>query len=66
MWFTEYETYNSYEVHNSKIGRITMTGTIKEYSKFDSSSGPTGIVAGPDGNMWFVETAVDRTARLAL
>jgi virginiamycin B lyase len=66
MWFTEYETYNSYQVRDSKIGRITMSGKVNEYSKFDASSEPTGIAVGPDGNMWFVESKADRSGRVAL
>jgi virginiamycin B lyase len=66
MWFTEYESYDSYSVRDSKIGRITMSGTIAEYSNFDSTSAPTGIVAGRDGNMWFVETNANRVGRVNL
>jgi virginiamycin B lyase len=64
MWFTECEPYGSYHIHESKIGRITTTGKISEYSKgLSGSSGPGDIVAGPDGNMWFVEISADRTGR---
>jgi virginiamycin B lyase len=66
MWFTEFETYGSYQILESKIGRITMRGSITEYSKgLSGSCGPGDIVAGPDGNMWFVETYADRTGRVA-
>jgi streptogramin lyase len=64
MWFTEFESYESYQIRDSKIGRITMTGKISEYSKgLSGSSGPGDIVAGPDDNMWFVEMYADRTGR---
>ncbi len=67
MWFTEYETYDSYTIRDSKLGRITMTGRVSEYAKgLSGSSGPEDIVAGPDGNMWFVETFADRTGRVTL
>jgi virginiamycin B lyase len=65
MWFTEYEVQNSSET-NAKIGRITMDGKITEYSGFDSSSEPTGIVAGLQGDMWFVESATDRLGRFSV
>ena len=39
----------------SKIGRITTAGTITEYSIPSSYAAPTGIVAGPDGALWFTE-----------
>jgi virginiamycin B lyase len=65
MWFTEYESYDSYQIRESKVGRITMAGKISEYSKgLSGSSGPADIVAGPDGNMWFIEYA-DRTGRVS-
>jgi virginiamycin B lyase len=67
LWFTEYESYDSYQIRESKIGRITTNGKISEYSKgLSAGSGPGDIVAGPDGNMWFVEMDADRTGRLTL
>ncbi len=41
LWFTE----NS----GNKIERITTAGVITEFPVPTSSSGPRGIVAGPDG-----------------
>src|SRR5579863_51792 len=67
MWFTEYESYDSYQIRESKIGRITMSGKITEYSKgLSGGSGPGDIVSGPDSNMWFVETYTDSTGRATL
>jgi virginiamycin B lyase len=66
MWFTEYESYDSYSIRESKIGRITTSGKITEYSVTDSSAGPTGIVKGVKGDLWFVESAVDRMGRVRL
>lgn len=67
MWFTEYQTYGSYRVKASKIGRITTSGAITEYSKnLASSSTPTAITRGPDGNMWFDESGSDLTGRVTL
>lgn len=66
MWFTEYATYGSYRLELSKIGRITMDGKIREYSKgLNPKAGPTAITTGPDGNMWFV-TLTDKTGRVSL
>lgn len=45
LWFTEFSA--------GKIGRITTTGAITEFS--NSPSSPAGIVAGPDGNLWFTD-----------
>ncbi|HEY2473338.1 MAG TPA: hypothetical protein VGI19_00920 [Candidatus Cybelea sp.] len=66
MWFTEYATYNSYGAANSKIGRITMSGKISEYAKINPTSGPTSIVEGAKGDLWFVETDADKTGRVQL
>jgi virginiamycin B lyase len=46
LWFTEYS--------GNKIGRITSTGAVTEYSGL-TGQGPTGIVTGPDGALWFTE-----------
>jgi virginiamycin B lyase len=66
IWFTEYEPYASYSSRAAKIGRITTQGKITEYSGIGSHSKPTGIVQGPDRNMWFIETAADRLGRVEL
>jgi streptogramin lyase len=66
MWFTEYEIVGSYHITASKIGRITMSGKIAEFSKIDPKSAPTTIVRGPDDNMWFVEMDANRTGRVTL
>jgi hypothetical protein len=67
MWFTEYEGYDSYEARASMIGRVMMRGAISEYSNgLDSQAGPTGIAAGPNSRMWFVETNLDKTGRVTL
>ena len=39
----------------SKIGRITTAGVITEFPIPTAGSGPVGIAAGPDGNLWFTE-----------
>jgi virginiamycin B lyase len=66
MWFTEYESVGSYQISASKIGRVTMSGKITEYSKIDPTSAPTTIVQGPDRNMWFVEMRANRAGRVTL
>jgi virginiamycin B lyase len=49
----------------NKIGRITPSGAISEFPIATKSSGPVGIVAGPDGNLWFVESDVNKLASIA-
>jgi streptogramin lyase len=48
---------------NSKIAKITPTGTISEFT-ITAASGPLGIVAGPDGNLWFAENANNKIGRI--
>jgi virginiamycin B lyase len=43
LWFAE-------EVTN-KIGRMALDGTVTEWT----APNPQGIIAGPDGNLWFMD-----------
>ena len=65
IWFTE---YNKNSGTGNKIGRITpiriysggivsYIGRITEYNTPTANSGPFGITSGPDGNVWFTESA---------
>jgi hypothetical protein len=56
LWFTE--------PSGNKIGRITTTGTITEFSVPTASSNPWGITAGPDGAMWFTELSGNKVGRI--
>lgn len=67
MWFTESECRTSLCNYNAKIGRITMSGSITEYDKFNTNSGPTAITEGPDKQkMWFTEYDADEMGRVNL
>jgi hypothetical protein len=55
LWVTEFNA--------SKIGRLTPSGTITEFSV---PSTPTAITAGADGSLWFTERYVNRVARIRL
>ena len=48
MWFVDQST-------PAAIGRITMDGTITEFSTGLAPAGLTTIAQGADGNMWFAE-----------
>ena len=56
MWFTE--------KGKSKIGRITMSGTVTEYPIPTAASNPRGITGGPDGNVWFTEESGSKIGRI--
>jgi streptogramin lyase len=49
LWFTDLES--------GKIGKITTSGTITEYSlpSLPEESRPVGIAVGPDKNLWFTD-----------
>jgi hypothetical protein len=52
LWFTEF---------GGKIGRITTTGQVTEFSVGLTPGGsPAGITSGPDGNLWFTESSGNR------
>ena len=44
--------------------RCLLTGAITEFPILTASSGPFGIVTGPDGNLWFTEQTADKIARI--
>jgi len=50
IWFTENRT--------NKIGKLTVTGEITEYTLPNSDSGPFGITRGHNGDIWFTEMNV--------
>ncbi|MHB1207138.1 MAG: Vgb family protein, partial [Rhodospirillaceae bacterium] len=66
LWFTETDA--------GKIGRITTSGTLTEYTLplytdplaggSPRSSEPACIVSAPDGNLWFDQGAANRFGRI--
>ena len=48
LWFPE--------LGSNRIGRISISGELTEFSVLTPNSAPSTITRGPDGNMWFVET----------
>jgi len=56
LWFTYSGT--------SKIGKMTIAGTvIGEYS-LPAGSDPSEIVSGPDGNLWFTEWSASKIGKI--
>src|SRR4029079_7462338 len=54
LWFTSPIPYASRggPVPSKSIGRITPDGVVSVFND-PNISGPSGITAGPDGNLWF-------------
>ena len=53
LWFTEQSA--------GKVGKITPSGAITEYS---TGGFPTSITAGPDGNLWFTQTNANEIGKI--
>lgn len=56
LWFTENSA--------NEIGRISPSGTIKEFPVPTGESFVRGIAAGPEGNLWFTEQGADKIGRI--
>ncbi len=55
LWFT---------LGLSKIGRITTSGIVSEFSVPTANSAPDTITVGPDGNIWFTEEYGNQIGKL--
>lgn len=56
LWYTDQSA--------DRIGRITSTGTIKEFPVPTKEAFVRGITAGPEGDMWFTEQAANKIGRI--
>jgi virginiamycin B lyase len=56
IWFTEDNA--------GKIGRITLSGVVTEFSIPTAGSEPQSIARGPDGNLWFTENGAGKIGRI--
>jgi streptogramin lyase len=52
------------QVSGDKIGRVTTGGAFTQYSIPTIFAQPDGIVAGPDGNLWFTERRGNNIGRI--
>lgn len=59
LWFTA--AYRFYRNGYQAIGRITPSGELTRF-RLPPRSRPEGVAAGPDGNIWFVESNPRRPA----
>ena len=56
IWFTEDNA--------GKIGRITLSGVVTEFSIPTAGSEPPSIARGSDGNLWFTENGAGKIGRI--
>lgn len=56
LWYTT-------SIGADKIGKITTSGTITQYS-LTSGSSASGITSGPDGNLWFTESGRNKIGKI--
>ncbi|MDQ2979946.1 MAG: hypothetical protein M3R62_12065, partial [Acidobacteriota bacterium] len=56
IWFTEDNA--------NKIGRVTPSGVVTEFSIPTARSGPDSITRGSDGNLWFTEGNAGKIGRI--
>jgi virginiamycin B lyase len=69
LWFTEASCVRQPGPRcgiGNKIGRITTTGLVTEFTVPSDGSGPHSITTGPDGALWFTEYYGSRVGRLVL
>ena len=60
LWFTEYSTSCIpciCTIYGGIIAKVTLDGVITEFALADTTATVTAIVTGPDGNLWFTESA---------
>ena len=57
VWFTV-------EGKRNEIGRITASGAISAFSIPTANSGPSGITAGREGDLWFTEQQANQIGRI--
>jgi virginiamycin B lyase len=55
LWFTERVT--------NKIGKITTSGTVTEYT-LPAESKPSDIATGADNNLWFIDSGSNKVGML--
>ena len=67
MWFTvpSNSTFPGAILPGNRIGRINPnTRGVVDFPVPTDDSDPFGIVAGPDGNLWFTEVSVNQIGRI--
>jgi streptogramin lyase len=57
IWFTE--------EYQHMVGKITIDGTVTEYTVPVANALPNGLAAGPDGNIWFTLSGAGKVDDIA-
>ena len=67
VWFTIHQASPTVGTRfsNCSIQASPTAGSISEFSVPSADSYPTGIAAGPDGNLWFTETSGNKIGRIS-
>lgn len=62
LWFVETarDTLPNCPDLGNRIGHVTLAGEVTEYHIPTPDGIPAGLVAGPDGNIWFTEYTGNR------
>jgi virginiamycin B lyase len=70
IWFTEQAESDDGRDIQRRIGRITQSGAVTEYrlgsTRDRGYGGPDSIARGPDGAMWFTDSAVGKVGRITM
>jgi virginiamycin B lyase len=70
LWFTEAAPVpignGDLAFNGNRIGRITTSGAISEFTLPTAGSGPVVIAPGPDGALWITEATANKIAKLTL
>jgi virginiamycin B lyase len=70
IWFTEQAQSEDGRRIQRRIGRIALSGAVNEYrlgsTKNRDYGTPDSIARGPDGAMWFTDSAVGKVGRITM
>jgi streptogramin lyase len=68
VWFTETQGGGGggcgFVPFVGAVAKVTTAGVLTEYRVDTATSGPGGITAGPDGNLWFTEDRANKVAKV--
>ncbi len=67
VWFTAHQASPTAGIHASPTAGIhaSLAGSITEFAIPTANSDPSGIAAGPKGNLWFTESNSNQIGRIS-